>query len=204
MLREMDFVENDWAALFWAIGSATTLLKHSEVPMSAPSAVFPKMQALMKKIRRRTAMGYAANLSLIVAFGRFFFVFHNTLQRIGSALTVAAFVYWLYQVYEGRNRTLPLEPSPLASRDFYRAELVRQRDFHRGMWFWSRLVVIVPGYIVFLVGFATAYPRLAPGLRMIGACFIALCPQSYRESMGKFTVGLMHLGWCAAFRRSVP
>lgn len=25
MLREMDFIENDWAALFWAIGSVKSL-----------------------------------------------------------------------------------------------------------------------------------------------------------------------------------
>jgi hypothetical protein len=32
MLREMDFVEGDWAALFWALGSATALFRGSEVP----------------------------------------------------------------------------------------------------------------------------------------------------------------------------
>jgi hypothetical protein len=32
MLREMDFVEGDWAALFWALGSATALLRRLEVP----------------------------------------------------------------------------------------------------------------------------------------------------------------------------
>jgi hypothetical protein len=26
MLREMDFVEGDWAALFWALGCATAVL----------------------------------------------------------------------------------------------------------------------------------------------------------------------------------
>jgi hypothetical protein len=34
MLREMDLVEGDWAALFWALGSATALFKHLEAPMS--------------------------------------------------------------------------------------------------------------------------------------------------------------------------
>lgn len=31
MLREMDFVEGDWAALFWALGSATALFRRLEV-----------------------------------------------------------------------------------------------------------------------------------------------------------------------------
>jgi hypothetical protein len=37
MRRELDFVESDLAALFWALGSATVLFKHVEVPMSGPS-----------------------------------------------------------------------------------------------------------------------------------------------------------------------
>lgn len=32
MLREMDFVEGDWAALFWALGSSTALFRRLEVP----------------------------------------------------------------------------------------------------------------------------------------------------------------------------
>ena len=29
MLRELDFVESDWAALFWALGSTTAIFRHS-------------------------------------------------------------------------------------------------------------------------------------------------------------------------------
>jgi len=29
MLRELDFIEGEWAALFWAIGSTTALLRHA-------------------------------------------------------------------------------------------------------------------------------------------------------------------------------
>jgi hypothetical protein len=29
MLRELDFVEGDWAALLWALGSATAILRHA-------------------------------------------------------------------------------------------------------------------------------------------------------------------------------
>jgi hypothetical protein len=175
MLREMDFVEGDWAALFWALGSATALLKHLEAPMSDPSAVLSKMQALVKKIRRRTLKGYAVCLFAIAGFVRFFFVFHNTLQRVGSVLTVAALLYGVYQLYERRSRTLPSEPSPAACTDLYRAELARQRDFHRGIWFWSRLLVMVPGYLLFCIGFAMAHPERAPEVAAIVGCFIVLC-----------------------------
>jgi hypothetical protein len=29
MLRELDFIESDWGALFWALGSVTALFRHS-------------------------------------------------------------------------------------------------------------------------------------------------------------------------------
>ncbi len=29
MLRELDFIENDWTALFWALGSTTAIFRHS-------------------------------------------------------------------------------------------------------------------------------------------------------------------------------
>ena len=45
--------------------------------------------------------------------------------------------------------------------DFYRTELERQRDFHRGRWFWSRLLILLPGPLVFCVGFAQAHPEIA-------------------------------------------
>jgi hypothetical protein len=98
MLREMDFVESDWAALLWAIGSVPVLFKHSEAPMSDPSAVFLRAQALTKEIGRRTLMGYGACVIVTVYFASFIFV-PNTLQRIGSCLAVPATLYLAYPLY---------------------------------------------------------------------------------------------------------
>jgi hypothetical protein len=175
MLREMDFVEGDWAALFWALGSATALFRHLEAPMNNLSDAFSRTQALMKKIQRRTIGGYAVCFILTVAFGSFFFILPNTLQKVGSVLTVSAALYMAYQLYAGRNGKQPTETRPSECTVFYRTELERQRDFHRGIWFWSRLVIMVPGYILFLIGSAMAYPAAARGFAMIGACFIVLC-----------------------------
>ena len=159
MVREMDLVEGDWAALFWALGSATALFRGLEAPMTNLSDVFARTQALMKKIRRRTLKGYAVCFVVIVSFGWFVFIFPNPLQRVGSGLTLVATLYVAYQLYERRNRKLPSETQPSACTAFYRTELERQRDFHRGPSFWSRLVIGVPGYLLFCVGFAMAQPN---------------------------------------------
>jgi hypothetical protein len=175
MLRELDFVESDWGALFWALGSATALFKHLEPPMSNPSDIFSRTQVLMKEIRRRTIIGFAACFIVIVAFGSFIFIFPNTLQRVGSGLTVAAALYMAYQLYVGRNGKLPSESRSSARTDFYRAELERQRNFHRGFWLWSRLIIMVPGYLLFLIGFVIAHPDAARFMAAPGGVFIVLC-----------------------------
>ena len=57
MLRELDFVESDWAALFWALGSTTALCRHS-VPrqvkalLSKPFSSSEQLQ--WKKMARKT------------------------------------------------------------------------------------------------------------------------------------------------------
>jgi hypothetical protein len=45
MLREMDLVEGDWAALFWALGSATALFRGLAVP--APMLWFKRFLAAL-------------------------------------------------------------------------------------------------------------------------------------------------------------
>ena len=41
-----------------------------------------------------------------------------------------------------------------------RTELARQRDFHRGARFWSRMLLLVSGGLIFFAGFAQAHPEV--------------------------------------------
>jgi hypothetical protein len=96
----------------------------------------------------------------------------NVQQRIS---TVAATLYMAHQLYERRDGKLPSETCFSACTDFYRAELERQRDFHRGIWLWSRLVIIFPSYMLFSIGFAMAHPELGRGFATaIAACLFVL------------------------------
>jgi hypothetical protein len=58
MLRELDFVESDWGALLWALGSATALFRHS-VPRQLRAWLekhFGTAQGeMLKNIRKMTA-----------------------------------------------------------------------------------------------------------------------------------------------------
>jgi len=174
MLRELDFIENDWTALLWALGSTRILLKRGDVPVADLSDIPRVAQSLTKRIRRRTLGGCLITLGETVAFGWFVFIVPNTMQRLGCCLTVAAMLYMTYQLVARRTREAPSETDPSVCAISYRAELERQRDFHRGWWFWSRLLIMLPGMLLFCLGGAIAQPETIQVYLAIVACFIAL------------------------------
>jgi hypothetical protein len=68
--------------------------------------------------------------------------------------------------------------------EFYRVELVRQRDFHRGGWFWSRMFALFAG--LFLTAWeplrgSNAAPRVISLLVVLSLAIVAAWG-SYRHS----------------------
>lgn len=139
----------------------------------SPEKIRNETALLRKGVGRRSVAGGAIGLFLIACFSLFFFIFPNWLQRAGSVLTVAGVVFLVVQVRMRRVLAIP-DSGATDCLNFYRAELERQRDFHRGKWFWSRMLVFMPGPIVFMLGFAQAYPKLAAGIHLELAAFLIL------------------------------
>ena len=127
----------------------------------SPDQLRKQAGKLQKRVRRSAIVGGAAGLIVIAAFLIFFLEARNNLQRIGCVLTILGSGLIL-----GQLRTRSMQARPDVGRTdcskFYRVELQRQRDFHRGKWFWSRLVTFLPGPMIFLLGGAQAQPELAP------------------------------------------
>ncbi len=72
------------------------------------------------------------------------------ITRIGLLLLVLGMSFWVGQIWlYNRDRQKALVNSDAAGQtsclEFYRAELVRQRDFNCGGWFWWRLVALYSG-----------------------------------------------------------
>ena len=71
--------------------------------------------------------------------------------------------------------------------DLYRKELLRQRDFHRGAWFWWRMVVFLPGPLLFLVGAVLTRPGLVPSIGLFLVIFVILAilavPPNYKVAL---------------------
>lgn len=127
-----------------------------------------------KRVRSRTLVGSAICWALIAFFALALFVLPNVLARIGSCLSIVACAFTLYQLHGSRGEALSSQPTGVAGIRAYRTELERQRDFHRGRWFWSRLLILVPSYLLFIAGFAIAYPELAKVLAAIAAVAVIL------------------------------
>ena len=139
----------------------------------SPEQLQQEMEKLRKGLRRRFVIGGGAALSVIAAWILYFFRFPNRLQLIGSILTVLGAAFLLVQLKMSPARTTP-DVAETGCTEFYRAELERHRDFHRGKWFWSRLLVLLPGPLVFWVGFAQAFPEIAWLIWLNLAAFLIL------------------------------
>jgi len=113
----------------------------------------------------------------MASFSCYFFIFPNMIQRIGSLLTVLGAGYLAYQL---RLNQLQEKDSTIAAAEmgnaapvaFYRAKLQRQIVFHSGLWFWSRLAILVPGPLLFIVGTEIVHPRLATFMGAEGLAFL--------------------------------
>ena len=84
-LRELDFIENDWAALFWALGSTTAIFRHS----GRHWLVRLRNQGSLKEVgvnliqKRAVGVASGAGIALVLAISAL-----ALLQLLGSVFPV--------------------------------------------------------------------------------------------------------------------
>jgi hypothetical protein len=152
-----------------------------ELFQMSPDEIRKRIQELDRRIRVKNVTGYVAGVLLIALFIFSLFVFRTLTERIGSLLTILGTGYIVYQIYLKQQHAKASsagakELGNAESTEFYRTELERQRNFHSGIWFWSRMVIFTPGPLIFIMGFAIAHPELAKFVRvdLIGILILAL------------------------------
>ena len=131
-------------------------------------------QKYRRKIRRRNAVEYVAIASTSVFFAWTIFLAPNAWMRAGAALCILGGWYVAYQLH---RRAWPrIAPAGLAlanCMEFYRGELVRQRDFLRGIWRWY-LGPMIPGLAWLTVAVGVANPGHLPHVwRFLGGYALA-------------------------------
>jgi Flp pilus assembly protein TadB len=137
--------------------------------------VHERIKKLSGQVRRRNLIGGFACVTVFLGFTYFSVYAYNTMERIGAALTALGAAYIMGQLVLGKMKIGAARLQAQAeSVAFYRSELERQRDFHRGSWLWSRLLVFAPGPFVFCLGVANAVPTQARYLWIEAAVAAAL------------------------------
>lgn len=109
----------------------------------------------------RFAMGYERDgakrqelvaLLVCAGFAHYLWAFPDPLMRAGSLLSILGTLVVVWQLRRrASSRPRPGVESALPSRDFHRAELIRQRDALRSVWLWY-VAPLVPGMVVFRLG----------------------------------------------------
>jgi len=132
---------------------------HTSFSMS-PDEIQKKLQQHKTKLRRRSIIVYVICLGEILWFA-YWLIFSSlpVILRVGFLLIIFAMNFVAGQIWlDDRDRREEMERANALGQancvDFYRTELVRQRDFHRGVWFWSRLIALLPGLLICGVWYA--------------------------------------------------
>lgn len=155
-----------------------------------PQATFQmspdELQRRMKRLNRtlliRDMTGWFVCVTEIAFFIACFILIPQTVARVGSVLIALGMAFMLGQVWLDQRRRRASRAAAetsgnINSLDYFRAELARQREFHRGVWFWSRMAALFPGMLVFGIGAIVVlpWPDNLVGYAITGVTVI-ICP----------------------------
>ena len=127
----------------------------------SPDQIRGRIAALDERVRLRTRGGLQVTIFLIAGMLWMLTISRHIMMTIGIVLTIIGVAYLLFQVWRGRSKADSRTSGDLPSIEYLRSELARQRDFHRGKTFWTRMAIFTPGPLLLFPGFALAYPNVA-------------------------------------------
>ena len=116
-------------------------------------------QRLEHRVAWRNGREYIVAAIVVAVFGWQMFKFPSALLRIGAGLIIAAVIAVVYMLHLwGTAQTLPSDLALTSALEFHRAQLEKQRDLLRSVWWWY-LLPFVPGVVVMVIGRALAQPE---------------------------------------------
>lgn len=112
-----------------------------------------------RKIRWRNVREYLASLIAVGLFVYFFVTTQDVLSRVTFALFIGAMLWIVISLHwRGWAKKIPEGVDTLTGLRFYRSELERQYRVVKGVWWWY-LAPLVPGFVVYTIGYAIKFPR---------------------------------------------
>ena len=129
----------------------------------SPDDLRKKRKRLNRELLIRDSTVWIVCLFEIGWFAWILTISPQLVTRIGSILIMFGMAFMNAQIWlDQRRRRRSLQRAEASgnvnSLDFFRSELVRQRQFHRGLWFWSRMAALYPGLLVFGIGASIVFP----------------------------------------------
>jgi hypothetical protein len=129
----------------------------------SPDELRCKWKSLNRTLLVRNGTVWFVCLFEIGVFSWILIAFPQLFMKIASALVILGMAFMTAQVaLDQRRRRLSrirAEASGnLNSLDFFRAELERRREFHRGLWFWSRMAALMPALLLWGIGVVVLIP----------------------------------------------
>lgn len=109
-----------------------------------------KAQQFEAQTRRGFHISAIIMICSAACYALFLYIFPGTVQRIGSTLTLAAYLYCAYQFRKRGPVRAVLADRPAVTCAAYQAELKRLRDFSLIS---TLMVPFIPGPAVFMTGF---------------------------------------------------
>jgi hypothetical protein len=100
MLRELDFVESDWAALFWALGGAASIFRHS-VPRGLRAWLEKRRDQSQESVNEtigKKAAGVTAGIVIVLAVTSLAFVLVRQLFYAFPAWDLGSMPWWVAMI----------------------------------------------------------------------------------------------------------
>ena len=115
----------------------------AEEPLIPRDEIRTKAERMDAKTRRRRVVTALLFILLLIKGALEVWIQTETLERAGDLLLMAALVYIAYRYRKLRLAAPPVALGRTNCREFYRTELVRQRDLSQDSW--GFLLPFVPG-----------------------------------------------------------
>ena len=136
-----------------------------------------------RRISRKNLRQFVTCLLVSSGFIYFFATMPGISFRITWALFFAGMVWIAVQLRRnGKPRTMPEGLGTSTSLDFFRSELVRQRDLVGNVWRWH-FGPLIPGYLALNVAYILRGVLSWRGLALLDAFFVAVFVGAWRLNM---------------------
>jgi hypothetical protein len=122
--------------------------------------IHDRAQKFQSQIRRRNLREYVAALIVIPVFGFYIWIFPGWMIKTGSALSIIATLFVMWQLHKRAAAQTLQANSGMALIDFHREELIRQRNALKSVAVWY-LAPFIPG--VLLIGLGRYFQFHVPG-----------------------------------------